>query len=130
MKGLGFRLLVVPVALGAALGCTTYPVAQGVKMVSFEDNVVKGKSVGPITGEDCVWSVMGYKLGGRPTLDKAMAHARTQSGGGVLDSFKSDKNTTGANTIRYINNVSTENDGFNAGVVGKECLVVKGVGYL
>ena len=127
MKKLGY--LCAPLALAGALGCTTYPMAQGVKMVSFEDNVEKGKSVGPITGEDCVWSILGYKMGGRPTLDKAMAHARTQSGGGVLDTFKSDKDTNNTNTLRYINNVSTTNDGFNAVVVAKECLVVKGTGY-
>jgi len=111
------------------VGCTSYPIAQNVKMVSFDDNVAKGTSVGPIRGEDCIWSIMGYKLGGFPTLDKAMANARTQSGGGVLDTFKSSKDTMNGNALRYINNVSTQNDGFNAVVVGKECLVVKGNGY-
>ena len=122
------KILLVLTVLVAA-GCTTYPIAQQVKMVSFEDNVEKGKSVGPITGEDCIWSVLGYRLGGRPTLDKAMANARNQSGGGSLDSFKSSKDTNNTNALRYINNVSTENDGFNAVVVAKECLVVKGAGY-
>ena len=110
------------------VGCTSYPIAQNVKMVSFDDNVAKGTSVGPIRGEDCIWSIMGYKMGGFPTLDKAMANARTQSTSGITDSFKTSTASTG-NALRYINNVSTTNDGFNAVVVGKECLVVKGNGY-
>ena len=108
--------------------CAHYKVADNIKMVSFEDEVHKGRSLGPIRGEDCVWSIGGYKLGGNPTLDRAMANARSQSGGGFTDSFKS--NSAKAGAVRYINNVSTESDGFNAVVVGKECLVVKGIGYL
>lgn len=116
-------------SLVAFSSCTHYPIAQDVKMVSFDDDVSKGKGIGPITGEDCVWSVVGYRFGGRPTLDRAMANARTQSGGGITDAFKNSKDTLNTNTVRYMTNVSTENDGFNAVIVGKECLVVKGTGY-
>jgi hypothetical protein len=120
------------IATGAALlavlsGCSTYQYAKNVKLVSFDDDVTKGKSVGPIRGEDCIWTILGYRLGGHPTLDKAFANARNQADsslfGGSTQSASSDK------AIRYINNVSTENDGFNAVVVAKECLVVKGTGY-
>ena len=108
-------------------GCSTYQYSKNVKMVSFDDEVSRGKSVGPIRGEDCIWSILGYKLGGVPTLDRAFANARNQSDtsitGGTTQSASNDK------AIRYINNVSTEHDGWNAAVVGKECLVVKGNGY-
>ncbi len=108
--------------------CTSYPIANDVKMVSFDDNPTKGQSVGPIRGEDCIWSILGYQIGGQPTLDRAMANARTQSGGGLADQFRNGKKDE-SNSIRYINNVSTGRDGFNAVVVGKNCLVVKGNGY-
>lgn len=121
-----FRALVMSSLLMGA--CAHYKVADSIKMVSFEDDVHKGRSLGPVRGEDCVWSIGGYKLGGNPTLDRAMANARSQSGGGVVDSFKS--NSAKAGAVRYMNSVSTENDGFNAVIVGKECLVVKGLGYL
>jgi hypothetical protein len=111
-------------------GCATYQYSKNVKLVAFEDNVAKGKSVGPIEGQDCVWSLFGYKLGGEPTLDRAFASARNQSGGGVTSAFTgSHAPASSDQAIRYINNVSTSRDGFNAYIVGKNCLVVKGTGY-
>lgn len=114
----------------ALSGCATYQYAKNVKSVSFEDNVAKGKAVGPIRGEDCMWQLFGYQLGGQPTLDKAFANARNNASSGLLSSVKGSADSSGAPALRYINNVSTENDGFNAGIVGKQCLVVKGTGYL
>lgn len=124
MKKLCFGL----VCLMTLSACATYPYAKNVKMISFEDDVSKGKSAGPIRGEDCQWSILGYQMGGAPTLDRAFANARSQYSTGVLDSFGGGKKATG-NELRYINNVSTENDGFNAVIFGKTCLVVKGLGY-
>ncbi len=35
-----------------------------------------------------------------------------------------------ANAVRYMTNVSTEWDGFNAAeIIAKKCIVVKGIGY-
>jgi hypothetical protein len=129
MKKVSFLKGAVIMSLVLTAACTSYPIAQDIKMVSFDDNVAKGQSVGPIRGEDCVWSVMGYEIGGKPTLDKAMASARTQTGSGITDTFKSSKNSMNTNVIRYMDNVSTDRDGFNAVFVGKQCLIVKGTGY-
>lgn len=111
-------------------GCATYNYAQNVKMVSFDDNGQKGKSVGNIRGEDCTWTVLGYQLGGVPTVDRAFRNARNQAG--TMESagidFSGGKDRGGA-PLRYVNNVSTANDGFNAGVIAKTCIVVTGVGY-
>jgi hypothetical protein len=124
------NLMIGTFALLGFSGCATYQYAKDVRLVSFEDNVGKGKSVGPIQGEDCVWSVLGYKLGGIPTLDKAFASARNQTSSGITDSFShGDQVASNDKAIRYINNVSTSYDGFNAVVVGKQCLIVKGTGY-
>jgi hypothetical protein len=92
-------------------GCSTYPYAKNVKMVSFDGNVAEGKAVGPVRGQVCQASVMGYPIGEPPTLDKAMAAAREK------------------NEVRYINNVSTEEEGFSAFAYAKRCLIVKGTGY-
>lgn len=109
--------------------CASYKYAQNVKMVSFDDNGQKGQPVGNIRGEDCTWSVLGYKMGGDPTVDRAFTNARNQAGGLESAGFgKSEKDRTGA-PLRYVNNVSTENDGFNAGLFGKQCIVVTGVGF-
>jgi hypothetical protein len=80
-------------------------------MLSYEDNVQVGKSVGPIRGESCQQRVMGYPIGEPATLDKAMAEAREK------------------NKVRYLNNVSTENTGFDAVFYARTCMSVKGTGY-
>jgi len=106
------RAVIGIVACLAAQGCASYQVAKNVKMISFDDNVTQGKSTGPIRGEDCQASVLGYPIGEKPTLDKAFADARKSNG-----------------DLRYINNVSTENTGFNAVVYAKRCIAIAGTGY-
>ncbi len=96
----------------AADGCASYQVAKNVKMISFDDNVTQGQSSGPVRGEDCQALVLGYPIGERPTLDKAFADARKSNG-----------------NLRYMNNVSTENTGFNAVVYAKRCIAIAGTGY-
>ncbi len=109
--------------------CATYNYAQKVKTIAFDDNITKGLSIGPIRGEDCTWTVLGRQLGGQPTIDRAFINART--GGGSLASagLSALEKNDGSKAIRYINNATTANEGFNAYVVGKQCLVVTGVGY-
>lgn len=109
-------------------GCTTYQTAQNVKLISFDDDVSSGKSLGPVEGEDCIWSILGYRLGGNPTLDRAFASARAQSKSQITDVVSS-SSKVGDAAVRYMNNVSTSYDGFNAVVVGKQCLIVKGTGF-
>jgi len=110
--------------------CASYKYAQQIKMVSFDDNVKKGKSAGPIQGKDCTWMVAGYWLGGNPTVDKAFLNAMNQAGMMESAGAGSSKDSRGQK-IRYINNANTDTEGFNAlGIVGKQCIVVNGVGYL
>jgi hypothetical protein len=103
----------LPLALTVCLatGCTTYPLAKDVKMVSFADDVTTGPSVGPVRGESCQDRVLGFPIGDRPTIDQAFIDVR-QSG-----------------PVRYLNNVATSQDGFDAIIFAHHCLVVTGVGY-
>jgi hypothetical protein len=105
------RALFAALLLCLQPGCTKYQYAKNVKMRSYEDDVMVGKSVGPIQGESCQGMVMGYPINEPATLDKAMAAAREE------------------HKVRYLNNVSSEVTGFNAFFYGKTCLVVKGTGY-
>lgn len=118
----------VTLGLSMLASCATYNYAQKVKTISFDDNLTKGTAVGPIRGEDCTWTVMNQQLGGAPTIDKAFMNAKNQAGTlssagfGVLDKTQNAP-------IRYINNATTSNEGFQAYLFGKQCLVVTGVGY-
>jgi hypothetical protein len=106
------RKTVIPLAfLCLVPGCSTYEYAKNVKLVSFENNVAEGRSVGPIRGEVCQAFIMGRPIGEGATIDRALAQAREK------------------NHIRYINNVTTENSGFEAVVYGRHCLSVRGTGY-
>lgn len=109
-------------------GCATYNYAQNVKTISFSDNLQKGQSTGNIIGEDCTWQILGYQLGGLPTVDRAMSNAQHQVDGGSLKGSVGGLKTS-QNGLRYINNVSTKNTGFNAGIVAKQCILVTGLGF-
>lgn len=100
------------IALGVALsGCSTYQWAKDVKYVSFDGNLAPGTGVGPVQGESCQTYILGYAVNEAPTLDKAVQDARKQS------------------KLRYMTDMATDVNGFNAVVYGKSCLIVKGTGY-
>jgi hypothetical protein len=103
-------VIAMPFAIGAC--GSTYQYAKSVKLISFDDSIATGHSVGPVEGESCQASVMGYPIGEPPTLDKAFADARKSNG-----------------SLRYINNVYSENTGFNAYVYARHCIAIKGTGY-
>ena len=121
------KLLVVALML-VLQSCAQYKYAQQMKMVSFDNDVTEGKSVGPVKGEDCTWMVFGQWLGGNPTVDKAFINAMNQAGAAESAGFGKGER---GQKLRYINNVATDNSGFMlGGFLGKSCLVVNGVGYL
>lgn len=119
----------VLIGLVSLSGCASYEYANNVKTVAFSDDVSKGSSVGNIRGEDCTWQILGYQLGGLPTVDRAFTHARQQTDGASLSGSMGMKDQASGKEIRYANNVSTSKDGFNAVLFGKQCIVVTGVGY-
>ena len=108
---LGRKAGIAALACFATMGCASYQYAKNVKMMSYDGNVTPGVGVGPVRGESCQSWVMGYPISEPATLDKAMAAAREK------------------NQLRYLNNVSTENGGFDAYFFRKYCLIAKGTGY-
>lgn len=108
--------------------CTTIPVAERVRLVSQSGEVHRGHAVGPIRGEHCAWKLAGFYLSKPPSLDLAIANASEFSQPDLLDHFFAKKQQE-KGELQYINNLTTEWSGFNALVIGKSCLVVKGVGY-
>lgn len=121
--------LILTLGLGLLTSCASYNYAQRVKTIAFDDNITKGQAVGPIRGEDCTWTVLGNQLGGAPTIDKAFINAKSQAGSLASAGFGALEKTDATKQIRYMNNATTANEGFNAYLFGKQCLVVTGVGY-
>lgn len=111
-----------------AIGCQTAQQAREIKMVGFEEDASKGKGGAPIEGSDCVYQVLGYWLSGQPTLSKAMMNARKGRSGSISDSVGGEEGS-GSGDIRYLNNVSVSNDGFNAVVFGKTCIKITATGF-
>lgn len=122
------RLFLCSLITLLASGCATYNYANKVNTVAFSDNLKKGESIGNIRGEDCTWQILGKPLGGAPTVDRAFENAKTGADGSSLVGSVQHK-SGGENRVRYVNNVHTANDGFNAVIFGKQCIVVTGVGY-
>lgn len=123
------KIFILLAAMAGLSGCATYNYAQNLKMVSFDDTGAKGQSVGNIRGEDCTWTILGYQMGGVPTVDRAFTNAKNQAGALESAGWNNGGKDRNGPTLRYVNNVSTANDGFNAGIVAKQCIVVTGVGY-
>lgn len=124
------RLLSLLALAIATTSCATYNYAHNVKLISFSENLEKGQSVGNVRGEDCTWRILGYQLGGAPTVDRAFEYARNQTdGASLVGSLSSNKHQGSSTGLRYINNVSTRPDGFDVGLFGKSCISVTGVGY-
>lgn len=111
MKTISFVTLIL---LGLT-SCQTYKYAAKVKFIAFHDNIEKGEASGNVSSKDCQSFVLGYPTGPDPTLDHAFELIQAKGGEG--------KN------LRYLNDVSTETEGFNALVYAKRCLIVKGRGY-
>ena len=123
-----FPMMILSAAamLSLQTGCSTFTYAKNIKMMSFDNDVQTGRAIGPTRGADCTWSIFRVQLGSEPTLDRALGNARTRSGEDAMDAVtKSDE----ANAVRYMNNVNSSWDGFNAGIIAKKCIIVKGIGY-
>jgi hypothetical protein len=129
--GLAGALLWTGGCAGGPLGPSIhYVTAKDIALVSFDDNVAKGASAGAIRGGDCTWSFMGRTFGGAPTLDKALANARQGRGESISDSVNGAMGTPQAGPgFRYLTDVSTDHDGFNAGIIAKRCTIIKGMAY-
>jgi hypothetical protein len=123
------KSILLTLVLTVLSSCATYHYAQKVKTISFSENMTKGTSVGPIRGEDCTWTVFNQQLGGAPTIDKAFMNAKEQSGAVSAAGFGALTTKDTSKEIRYINNANTSNEGFQAYLFGKSCLVVTGIGY-
>lgn len=121
VKGLLF------IAACGLTSCQTAQQAKELKLVGFDENVSKGKNVGPIEGGDCVYQILGYWLGGQPTLQRAMMNARKGKTSTISDSGGGEGGV--GSEIRYFNNAVIAHDGFNAGVFGKSCITITATGF-
>jgi hypothetical protein len=114
---------------GAAVltSCQTAQPARELKLIGFDENVSKGKNMGPVEGADCVYQVLGYWLGGQPTLQRAFMNARKGKVSSLADAGGGGEGVGGE--LRYMNNAVVSTDGFNAGIFGKKCINVTATGF-
>src|SRR4051794_3639543 len=80
------------VAMAASSGCASYTMAKNVKLIGYDEDSSKGKSIGEVRGESCAWKILGRPVTSPVSLDRAMSDVRAQQG-----------------SVRYIRNVSTDN---------------------
>ena len=119
-----FRLFAVKFGIFSAIlfcafvasGCATHQLAKDFKLIGFEEDISKGKSIGQIRGEDCQTFIFGFPTGNPPSLDRAFSNAKKRGSAGSAD-------------FRYVNDIMTSYEGWNALVVAKQCLNVQGQGF-
>ena len=108
--------------------CQSYHYANKVKLMSFSENMSKGEPVGVVSGKDCAWNILGVQLG-YPTLNRAFLAAQSgHNTESIVSSFE-DREAISKMAYRYLNDVRTDNEGFDAVVVAKNCITVKGKAY-
>ena len=107
------KALVSVAAMIALVGCATHRDMKEVKMIAFDQNVSKGKSEGQFEADDCVFHVLGYRIGGNPDISRAIANTRTMKKSEITDVVSSNNKGSGE-AIRYANNVTAERGGFDA----------------
>ena len=121
------RAFLIGILATSIHGCASYTTVRELKLVGFEEDVGKGKSLGQIEGGDCVFHIFGYWLGGQPTLSRAFTNAQHQRTTSLADAGGGD-NPKG-DSVRYMNNITVKDDGFNAMVFGKKCIMVSGTAF-
>lgn len=99
-----------------------------IKQIGYQEDTKKGKSVGRIEGDDCAFRILGYWIGGNPSIGKAMANARTGKKTTISDVAVGDGGIAEGG-VRYINNVRYEHTGWDAYIVAKSCIQVVAKGY-
>ncbi|MGE0171260.1 MAG: hypothetical protein AB7T49_00670 [Oligoflexales bacterium] len=104
------RLLLAALVVFSA-GCAHVPI-RSIRHVGFSDDTRKGKSIGMVTGLDCITKVFGYGPAKELTLEAALDAAR--------------KNYPDA---RYFTDVKTEQTSMQIVVYEKRCFKVTAQGY-
>lgn len=122
-----FGKMIALLTIAGITACQTARPAKEIQLIGFEEDVSKGKSLGPIEGSDCVFMIFGYWLGGAPTLSRAVMNARKGKHSSIADAAGGTEAL--GEGARYMNNVSVSYGGFNAGIVGKSCINISATGY-
>jgi uncharacterized lipoprotein YmbA len=108
--------------------CASASVAQKLNFVAFEDQVKVDQltSAGNIDGKDCTWYVGGYALGMDPSVRNAFTNAASQHEGSLIPGQKME--SKGA-PLKVVRNISVEENGFNAYIASRRCVIVTGAGF-
>lgn len=107
-------------------GCASTQTAKQFRYIGYEASPTPQKSAGNIEGKDCSWSVLGYSLG-QPTVRSAFLNAAAQKREGFVPGQSGEMKGPPLKSAR---NVTVENDGFNAWVLSRSCVMVTAEGYL
>lgn len=85
-----------------------------------------------MSSKDCAWKLLGFSIGGGPSygdaFDKAVSLKNTSFWKGVSDEFSSDTKLHKFR-IKLLNNIQTSEEGWNAYLIGKQCVKLRAVAY-
>ena len=110
-------------------GCASDPLIHEIRLLSFETNVGKGKSLGEVRGEVCGNQFLGLWLGHKPDIQGALEHLRN-SVVPKVEQTSGSAAVSATNHIRYLNNITVTETGADVLGFGRKCLQITGLGFL
>lgn len=111
--------------------CSSYQIAQSVKLVSFVKEPARAPAAILLHGQDCRHSLFGIDFGPLPSADLSVRDA--QMNYNSVSSLRlpaTPAESALAPRIRYINNFSLQESGFDTWVYARTCLIARGGGRL
>jgi hypothetical protein len=110
-------------------GCASDRLVHEIKLLSFEADVGKGKSMGEVSGEICSIHIFGLWLGTKPDLASSLLQVRNNLMPNV-DQTSGSAASADTNHLRYLNNIALTESGTELFLFGRKCLRLTGLGFL
>ena len=92
----------------------------------------KSEQTGPIVGRKCAWHFFSASFSNPPSVQQALNSAMINRNETQWEAIAGSSSTEAIqlNEIRLINNIVVETSGFDAWLIGRQCVFVSGLGYL
>lgn len=117
-----------------ASGCAThlYHDYRYFKAVGLTHDISNLQNAGVVSSEDCSWTVFKYNIQAPPSLEDAFENAVGLREMGfqesMTDSFSSKSRLT-ENRVRMLINIRLRSEGWDALIIGKQCLKLHAIAY-
>lgn len=116
------------------MGCAThkYHDYRYFKSVGLTHDISNLENAGMVSAEDCSWKLLGYNIQADPSFEDAYQNAVGLTEQGFTESMAegfSSKSRLTQTKVRMLTNIRLRNEGWNALIIGKQCLKLNAIAY-